>query len=109
VAEIIYDKLVRDTIPEIISADNAEPIHRVLADDQEYLHALLEKLVEEAKELLDANGSIEERADVAEVLKAIDELLGYDTEVVESARIDKAKKRGGFSLRIFLEKVVKND
>lgn len=107
--EIVYNKLVRNDIPEIIIADGGVPVRRILSEDKEYRRALLEKLVEEAKELLDSDGSLEERADIAEVTKAIDELLGYDATTVEVARMKKTKKRGGFSLRIFLEKVVTND
>ncbi|MDB5163275.1 MAG: phosphoribosyl-ATP pyrophosphohydrolase [Candidatus Saccharibacteria bacterium] len=108
-AEIIYNKLVRDNIPAIISNDNATPTQRILTNDDDYRKALLEKLVEEAKELLDSDGSLDERADIAEVLKAIDELLGYEATTIESARVDKANKRGSFSSRIYLEKVVTND
>ncbi len=107
--DIIYNKLVRDKIPAIIVADNAQPVQRTLTDDTEYLQALLEKLIEESKELLESKGSLEERADIAEVLRAIDALLGYDSQVVEVARNDKAQKRGGFSSRVFLDKVITND
>lgn len=108
-AEIIYNKLVRDNIPEIIKADNAEPISRKLEDDTEYLQSLLEKLVEEAKELLASGGSLDEWADVEEVINALKAQQGLDQATIEAVRIEKAKKRGGFSLRIFLEKVVTRD
>ena len=107
--EIVYNKLVRDGIPAIIAADNSVPIQRILSDDKEYLQALLEKLVEEATELLESNGSLEERADIAEVISAIDQLLGFNPKAVEAARADKVNKRGSFSSRIFLEKAVTND
>jgi predicted house-cleaning noncanonical NTP pyrophosphatase (MazG superfamily) len=108
VGEIVYNKLVRDNIPQIISDDNQTPVTRILSDE-EYRKQLLEKLVEEAQELLDADGEIGERADVAEVLKALDTILGYTDDEVESARAAKAKKRGGFEQKIFLEKALTND
>lgn len=106
--EIIYNKLVRDAIPGIIKNDNQTPVTRILSDG-EYRQALLEKLVEEAKELLEADGDIGERADVAEVLKALDTALGYSEEVVEDARATKTAKRGGFEQKIFLEKAITDD
>lgn len=106
--EIIYDKLVRDEIPAIIEADNQTPITRQLGT-VEFRRKLLEKLVEEANELLDSDGDIGERADVAEVLKALDTVLGYTNDEIETARVQKAIKRGGFEQRIFLEKAILND
>lgn len=106
--EIIYNKLVRDAIPSIIRHDNQTPVIRTLSDD-EYKKYLLEKLIEEAQELLESNGDIQERADVAEVLKALDGALGYTDDAVEQARYEKAEKRGGFTQKIFLEKAITHD
>lgn len=106
--EVVHNKLVRDGIPGIIRADGGEPITRVL-DDADYRRELLRKLVEEATELLESDGSLDERGDVEEVLRALDEHLGHDTEAIEQARADKATKRGGFMGRIFLEKVITDE
>lgn len=106
--EIIYNKLVRDTIPAIIKNDNQIPVTRVL-DDAEYRKRLMEKLIEEAQELLNSDGDIQERADIAEVLKALDDALGYTSDEVEYARREKAEKRGGFTQKLFLEKALTND
>lgn len=107
-SEIIYNKLVRDEIPAIIEADNQTPIIRQLGT-VEFRRKLLEKLVEEANELLDSDGDIAERADVAEVLKALDTVLGYTDGEIETTRAQKALKRGTFEQRIFLEKAILND
>lgn len=106
--EINHQKLVRDKIPEIIKADGREPITRIL-DDAEYKRALLEKAVEEAKELLESGGSLGERADLAEVLRELDELEGFTPEAIDAARTEKSELRGGFMKRIFLEREVIND
>lgn len=98
----IHNKLVRDNIPEIIRKDGMVPHTRVLGE-VEFKEALLHKLIEEARELAET-ATIEERVDVAEVLRAIDEAFGFTAEAIEKARADKAENRGGFRSRIFLER-----
>ncbi len=100
--EMIFNKLVRDKIPEKILSNGEKPIYRVLNND-EYKIELLKKLVEEAKEFLETP-NIEERADIAEILKAIDELHAFSQSDIEAVRVEKSHKRGGFSKKIFLEK-----
>ena len=100
-----HNKLVRDKIPEIITSHGETPVTRVL-NEAEYRHELLKKLVEEATELLESNGSLEERADVAEVLRALDETLQVDSRELEAMRAKKAVDRGAFRDRIYLEKTV---
>lgn len=102
--ETEYNKLVRGRIPEIIKSNGGEPVTRILGDSA-YRKALLDKLVEEAIELRDSDGDPEERADVAEVLKALDPVLGISLEELETIRAQKAEKRGGFEGKIWLERV----
>lgn len=97
-----YNKLVRDKIPEIIRANGEEPVTRILTDD-EYLPALISKLKEETAEF-EADHSVEELADIAEVLEALATAIGQSPVAVEQARQEKAAKRGGFEQRIFLER-----
>lgn len=94
------EKLVRDRIPEIIRADNVEPITRVLSDE-EYLVALDEKLREEVAEYLEAK-DLNELADVLEVIHAIIAARGSSYEQIEFVREEKLEKRGGFSNKISL-------
>jgi len=103
VSKIVYNKLVRDRIPEIIRADGKKLKSRVLSDE-EYLEALLKKLEEECQELIEAR-NVEEMADVHEVLNALAETLNITKEELEKVRRDKAAKRGGFHRKIFLEEV----
>lgn len=100
---IIYNKLVRDKIPEIITSAGKQAVTRVLRDE-EYLAELDRKLTEECAEY-QADKSIEEMADVLEVLYAIAAARGYSIEELEQVRAAKADKRGGFAKRIFLQKV----
>lgn len=92
-------KLVRDKIPEIIIADGKKPIIRIL-DNAEYLQELDKKLNEEIAEY-QADKSVEEMADVLEVLFAICEARGHSIEELMEVRNAKKEKRGGFEQKIF--------
>lgn len=101
----IYNKLVRDKIPEIIQAAGEKPITRIL-DDKEYLHELIKKIAEEQQELANAkttNQQLEELADLYELVLAIAKELG-SVEELELIRVQKAAKRGAFYKKIFLER-----
>ncbi|TKK90593.1 phosphoribosyl-ATP pyrophosphohydrolase [Herbidospora galbida] len=103
---IIYGKLVRDRIPEIIETEGSKAKVRVL-DESEPVSALTAKLVEEAEELRQAppGDRLGELADVYEVLAALVGTLGLtDEQVQETARL-KRTERGGFSRRLWLEEV----
>ena len=97
----VYNKLVRDKIPEIIEADGKECKARILSND-EYIAALEAKLNEEVAEY-QADKNLEEMADVLEVLQAICIARGYSLEELEALRAKKADERGGFAAKIFLE------
>lgn len=99
----VYNKLVRDKIPEIIEADGKLCKIRVLPND-EYIAALELKLNEEVAEY-QVDKSLEEMADVLEVLYAICVARGYSLDELEKMRIMKAQKRGGFNEKVFLEYV----
>ena len=102
-----YDKLVRDNIPEIIQGNGGTPFTRIL-DDSEYKAELEKKLNEEYQEVLGTTTSderIEELADMLEIIEALAAIEGKTlTDVVEVQK-QKRLKRGGFSKKIFLEKV----
>ena len=97
-----YNKLVRDKVPnQINSKKGKKAIYRVLSEE-EYLQELNNKLIEEAHEFTEAN-SIEELADVMEVIISIMEQKGISLEEVREARAKKNTQRGGFKDRLFLE------
>ena len=104
--EQVFNKLVRDKIPNIIEKNGEQAITRILGDD-EYRKQLYKKLLEETNEVIgskDSNETLEELADVLEVLKSIAELENKNLDdIIEMAR-EKRLKRGGFEKRIFLEK-----
>jgi predicted house-cleaning noncanonical NTP pyrophosphatase (MazG superfamily) len=98
-----YNKLVRDKIPEIITADGKQANIRILSN-KEYREELIKKLQEEAKELAESP-SAEELADIKELVIAIREALGLRAGELEEVRRQKAAKNGRFKKRIFLESV----
>lgn len=98
-----YKKLVRDYIPDIIKINGEVPIVRIL-DNEEYLKELNKKLLEEVNEYLES-GSIEELADIEEVIIGILDSKSKSREELEELRQDKVKKRGAFKSKIFLEGV----
>ena len=101
----VYNKLVRDKIPEIIEADGKTCKTRILSDE-EYIATLEAKLNEEVAEY-QADKNLEEMADVLEVLRAICLARGYSLEELEAVRANKVEERGGFVKKIFLESVEK--
>lgn len=96
----IYNKLVRDLIPDIIAESRKECRTRILSDE-EYLKMLDLKLDEELAEY-HQDQNIEELADLLELIRAAAIARGYTLEELEAARAEKAKKCGGFEKKIFL-------
>ena len=101
--EKIYDKLVRDKIPEIIMKSGKACSTEVL-DDEKYVELLDQKLFEEMLEY-HQDKSIEELADIVEVIYAIVKSRGLSVEEFEKIRVSKADERGGFEQKILLKSV----
>lgn len=102
--EIIYNKLIRDKIPEIIKASGKASIVRKVVGD-EYLKSLLNKLQEEVDEYRESK-EIDELADILEIINAIVKYHNMSFNEIENIRILKKEKRGGFDQGLFLEKVI---
>ena len=102
----LYHKLVRDRIPEIIEADGKTCICETLSHE-DYLRLLDEKLNEELAEY-QASKSLEELADLLEVMQAVVKARGWTEEELEQVRADKAAKRGGFEKKLLLKQVIEN-
>ncbi|MEK3986569.1 nucleoside triphosphate pyrophosphohydrolase [Paenibacillus sp. FSL K6-3166] len=89
----VYEKLVRDGIPNLIASQGKDFKTRIL-DSKEYITELRKKLKEESEEYFRAvsnEEALEELADMLEVIQALAEL-----------RAEKAERRGGFKEQIFL-------
>lgn len=98
-----YNKLVRDRIPEIIKGNGQECVTEILSDE-EYIKSLDEKLREEMEEY-QRDKSIDELADLLEVVCSVTKARGWSIEELEEVRKNKSEKRGGFEKRIFLKEV----
>ncbi|KKT78650.1 MAG: hypothetical protein UY60_C0002G0069 [Parcubacteria group bacterium GW2011_GWB1_50_9] len=96
-----YNKLIRDKIPECIRKKGGMPIIHI-AGDKEYWRKLKEKLLEEIKEFSESE-TIEEMADIQEVIDAICRYKKFNRKKMETVRKEKVKRRGAFKKKIILE------
>lgn len=107
---IIYKKLVRDLIPDIIKKHGKSPLTRIV-DGQDLRDAIGRKILEETHELFtewrkgDNEGVLKESGDLLEIVLAALSLSGYDIEDLLNKQRERAEKRGGFKNGIFLESV----
>jgi len=105
----IYDKLVRDRIPEIIEKSGRKACYWELGDEAFELE-LRRKLVEEANELLNAKTKDEFYEELADVMQVLDSFLdmieGTEADrVVDTIYLDKRSEKGAFDKHIYLHSV----
>lgn len=103
--KIEYQKIVRDRIPEIIEKQG-ETAQIAVLSRKESIAALQKKLQEELDEYL-AAPSMEELADLVEVVRGILFHQNSSWDDLEAVRAEKYAKRGGFEGGIFLKSVEK--
>lgn len=106
--EIVYNKLIRDKIVDIIEKDGKKAIVSTLNDEQ-YKIELLKKLLEEANEVAissNSNEMLEELADVLEVIRYLAKINGKELNDIVAIADEKKEKRGGFDDKVFLEKTI---
>lgn len=96
-------KLIRDKIPDLIHT-NQQKCQVKKLDNKEYKQALKIKLVEEAKEVLNAEEDelIEEIADVYEVIDTLIQTYNLDKTKIAQFQQQKAEQKGKFNDRIQL-------
>lgn len=99
----IYNKLVRDNIPNICKQNNQTLKYHVL-DDNKYKTELKRKLKEETKEYI-SSGELEELADILEVVEALANANDSNFSELLKIKEEKAKKNGKFEKKFFLESV----
>ncbi|HOR02238.1 MAG TPA: nucleoside triphosphate pyrophosphohydrolase [Candidatus Woesebacteria bacterium] len=103
----VYQKLIRDNIPQFFAKPNKIFNTKILSNS-EFKIALKQKLIEESQELLKSdnrNDLINELADVIEVLNYIKSSENISEAEVEAIRLQKKQQRGGFDKKLFLESI----
>ena len=96
-----YNKLVRDKIPEEINNMEGRKASYKILNDNEYIQELNKKLFEEAHEFIEEH-SVEELADLMEVIYAIMKIENISFNEVKIAREQKNKKKGAFKDKVYL-------
>lgn len=96
-----YNKLVRDKIPDEINKNEDRKANYRILNDEEYIEELDKKLFEEAHEFIEEH-SVEELADLMEVINAIMKNKNISLADVEKARTEKGSKKGFFEDKIYL-------
>jgi len=98
----VYNKVVRDNIPQIIEKSGMKYEMKEL-DNNQFLEGLKEKLTEELEEFKEEE-DIQELADILEVVYAIARLKGVSKEQLEEIRKHKKETNGGFNKNLYLIK-----
>lgn len=105
--KFFMNKLVRDKSVELLKKRGCVNVeHYTLDDNEDFLSALAEKMVEELEEVFDSESReemIEELADIEEVLAAFKDLVEISQAEVDVIRKKKKAEKGGYSERIFIE------
>ena len=99
----VYNKAIRDKIPEIIVESGSEPTIEKLSDE-DFLKELEKKLEEEISEYKESK-KVEELCDLIEIAYRIAELKGVSNDSLEQIRKDKNVERGKFKENLFLIQV----
>lgn len=106
-----YNKLIRDHIPEIIHESGKIPIVKQLTQAEHFEQSRL-KLYEEIKEYEETNideESLEELADILELVYTLGNMHGADFDELNRIREEKRRIRGGFEKGLFLEEVLDHE
>ena len=97
---MVYNKLVRDKIPELIEKQGEKPGIRVL-EREEYFRHLEQKLDEEVGEY-HRDKTVDALADILEGVFALAEADDVPRQELRSVYEKQHDARGGFEKRIFL-------
>jgi predicted house-cleaning noncanonical NTP pyrophosphatase (MazG superfamily) len=99
----LYDKLVRDRIPEIIMRAGQKPVFRRVQGEELRKYASA-KILEEAKEFAKSN-DLDELVDLLEAIDFRLQLEGISAQEAHERMARKRQERGGFAGGVVLERV----
>jgi predicted house-cleaning noncanonical NTP pyrophosphatase (MazG superfamily) len=99
-----YNKLVRDKVPDVLEAAGLDYTAYTVNND-ELRDYLGKKLTEEVTEFLECP-SLEELADIQEVMNGILQAYRWSETDLEYTAIAKREERGAFTKGIILREVV---
>ncbi len=106
------NKLIRDNVPGSITEQGRTP-NLITLDDTTFQKEIFNKLVDEAKEAVEAQNDsdhlAEEIADVYEVLDSIIKLKNLDPNQIKQIQINKRVQWGSFDKKIWLESVTEKE
>lgn len=102
----MYQKLVRDRIPDLFTTEGKTCVSRVMTEE-EYKTELLKKVIEEAHETMGAANDkehlVKELADLLEAIECVEEVFGVTKEEVEQTKKELQQRKGSFRNKIYLE------
>lgn len=99
-------KLVRDKIPEII-VSKWEKCEYHIASEEEYFKSLLDKVLEEAWEVMSSKNDVELKEEIADLYEVIDAILknkNFSRDEILEIQKEKREKKWGFEKKIILTK-----
>ena len=101
-------KLVRDNIPTFIKSSGKVPIYKIETDNKKRYKYLLNKLIEESKEVKDSKDEDEflhEMADVYEVFTSLLRFKGLSLNDAQEQAKAKRTIKGSFDKFIILQRI----
>ena len=104
---VTFRKLIRDNMIDVIQSDGFRAVIRIL-DAEEHRRELVRKLFEEIGEYL-AAGTLEELADVYEVIRSLALLDSAYEDTLLATAADKRRRRGSFIRGVFLEYILSDE
>lgn len=101
----VWNKLVRDRIPEYLESKGIKSEVEIIRDEVRFLRLLLDKLEEEAGEVTltfeDAE-LLEELGDMESVIDGILEAKGWTRKLLKEQQYRKDEEKGRFREKVFL-------
>lgn len=104
---MLYDKIVRDKIPQLIELQGKKVEYDIVSDEEAYGY-LIEELLTKSTKFADTE-KMEELVDIVEVVFAIAELRGISDRKILSEVFDKRSVKGKFEKNIVLKGVDNNE